>query len=433
VAPGQPPPSNRGNIQMKKNTLALTVAAVLACTAAPAFAITDEEGNASLQFSFVPPGARALGMGGAFIGLADDATAAYTNPAGLTQLVNSEVSAEYRNSRFSTEFIAGDLPQYDTANSREDGLGFLSYVMPFDNWAIAVYRHEFLRYSTDFIGAEDSVLLRRFATDIDVKGVNYGLSAAFRIAPGFSAGVGVAYSQFDLESVTERVNDADQFQVAGAFGAGSRGDDNDVIFNVGLLWKPTDRLSVGAVYRDGGNFEYTAFAARYASPTQLVALNGFPKDGVSFDVPRSYGIGLNYKVTDTFGINFDVARMLYSDLTEGMQSSLVADGPSGNAEVAGLGIDDGTEIRLGAEYVFADMANPVVIRAGMWRDPEHTIRFEGAVTPANQANAQIFSVGDDEMHYTIGLGIAFEKFQVDVAADFSNTYDVYSLSGVYRF
>lgn len=418
---------------MKKNTLALMVAAALGCVAAPAFAITDEEGNASLQFSFVPPGARALGMGGAFIGLADDATAAYTNPAGLTQLVNSEVSAEYRNSRFSTEFIAGDLPQYDTANSREDGLGFLSYVMPFDNWAIALYRHEFLRYSTDFIGAEDSDFLRRFDTSIDVKGVNYGVSAAFRFSPQWSAGVGVAYSQFDLESVTERVNDADQFQVDGAFGAASRGDDNDIIFNVGVLWKPTDKLSIGAVYRDGGNFEYTAIAGRYTSPTNIVLLQGFPKEGVSFDVPRSYGVGLNYKVTETFGINLDVARMLYSDLTEGMQSSLAPDGPVGDAEVAGLGIDDGTEIRLGAEYVFADMANPVVVRAGVWRDPEHTIRFEGDVTPVNRANSQIFSIGDDEMHYTLGLGIAFEKFQLDLAADFSNPYDVYSLSGVYRF
>jgi len=419
---------------MKKNTLALMVAAALGCVAAPAFAITDEEGNASLQFSFVPPGARALGMGGAFIGLADDATAAYTNPAGLTQLVNSEISAEYRNARFSTEFIAGDLPQYDTANSRENGLGFLSYVMPFDNWAIALYRHEFLRYSTDFIGAEDSDFLRRFDTSIDVKGVNYGVSAAFRFSPTFSAGIGVAYSQFDLDSVTERVNDDDEFREPGAFGAFSRGDDNDVIFNVGVLWKPTDKLSIGAVYRDGGNFEYVADGRFINEQRQNLVLPGFPKNDVEFNVPRSYGIGLNYKVTDTFGINFDVARMLYSDLGDDVRSSLLPDGERADLEVAQLGIDDGTEIRLGAEYVFADMANPVVIRGGVWRDPEHTVRFEGEPqSDFARANARIFSVGDDEMHYTLGLGIAFEKFQLDVAADFSNPYDVYSLSGVYRF
>lgn len=411
---------------MKKNTLALLVAAALAGAAAPAFAITDEEGNASLQFSFVPPGARSLGMGGAFIGLADDATAAYTNPAGLTQLVNKEFSLEYRNARFSTEFIAGDLPQYDTASSSEDGVGFLSFVMPFENWAIALYRHEFLRYSTDFIGAADSDFLFPFATEIDVKGVNYGVAAAFRFNPQFSAGVGVAYSQFDLDSITARPE----------FAAGQRGDDDDIIFNVGLQWKPSDRLSLGAVYRDGGNFQYTADSVFLNQAGQLVQRAGFPKDDVEFNVPTSYGIGLNYKVTENFGINFDVARMEYSDLTSAVRSSLVPDGPAADAEVKQLEIDDGTEIRLGAEYVYAEAKYPIVIRAGLWRDPEHTVRFRGEPDPNFPnavANALIFSVGDDEMHYTVGLGMAFEKFQIDVAADISNRYDVYSLSGVYRF
>ena len=55
--------------------------------ALPAFAQnTDIESLAGLTFNFRNPGARSLGMGGAFLGLADDATAAETNPAGLTIL-----------------------------------------------------------------------------------------------------------------------------------------------------------------------------------------------------------------------------------------------------------------------------------------------------------------------------------------------------------
>ena len=50
-----------------------------------------------LRFSGSPnpvgAGARALGMGGAFIGVADDATAASWNPGGLIQLETPEVSA----------------------------------------------------------------------------------------------------------------------------------------------------------------------------------------------------------------------------------------------------------------------------------------------------------------------------------------------------
>src|SRR6187431_987463 len=51
----------------------------------------------SIQFNFGNPGARSLGMGGAFLGLADDASAAEANPAGLTILRKAEISIEGRN------------------------------------------------------------------------------------------------------------------------------------------------------------------------------------------------------------------------------------------------------------------------------------------------------------------------------------------------
>src|SRR5438309_6606013 len=58
---------------------------------------TDIESLSGLQFNFGNPGARSLGMGGAFLGLADDASAAEANPAGLTILRKPEVSIEARN------------------------------------------------------------------------------------------------------------------------------------------------------------------------------------------------------------------------------------------------------------------------------------------------------------------------------------------------
>src|ERR671931_4826 len=58
---------------------------------------TDIESLSGLTFNFGNPGARSLGMGGAFLGLADDASAAEANPAGLTILRRPEVSLEVRN------------------------------------------------------------------------------------------------------------------------------------------------------------------------------------------------------------------------------------------------------------------------------------------------------------------------------------------------
>jgi hypothetical protein len=60
-----------------------------------------------VRFSFSNPGARSLGFGGAFVALADDATAAFANPAGLVQLSRPEVSVEGGLWNFSTPFTEG--------------------------------------------------------------------------------------------------------------------------------------------------------------------------------------------------------------------------------------------------------------------------------------------------------------------------------------
>ncbi len=57
---------------------------------APA-SVSGQEAVVPLQFSFSDPGARSMGLGGAFVALADDATAAFANPAGLVQLLRPEV------------------------------------------------------------------------------------------------------------------------------------------------------------------------------------------------------------------------------------------------------------------------------------------------------------------------------------------------------
>ena len=74
--------------------LALLLVGLLAPAAVP-----GQEAVVPLQFSFSDPGARSMGFGGAFVALADDATAAFSNPAGLTQLLRPEISIEGRRWR----------------------------------------------------------------------------------------------------------------------------------------------------------------------------------------------------------------------------------------------------------------------------------------------------------------------------------------------
>ena len=60
-----------------------------------------------MQFDFLPPGARSVGMGTAFVAAADDATSAFTNPAGLARLGRREVGAELRFKRLASPYLSG--------------------------------------------------------------------------------------------------------------------------------------------------------------------------------------------------------------------------------------------------------------------------------------------------------------------------------------
>src|SRR5215213_9842185 len=112
---------------------------MLALFALPLFAQNvDIEALSGLQFNFGNPGARSLGMGGAFLGLADDASAAEANPAGLTILRKPEVSIEARNYLEQQLFTtSGTFPDVErtafTHHSDRVGVTFASAVLPIRN------------------------------------------------------------------------------------------------------------------------------------------------------------------------------------------------------------------------------------------------------------------------------------------------------------
>ena len=68
--------------------------------------------------------------------------------------------------------------------------------------------------------------------------------------------------------------------------------------------------------------------------------------------------------------------------------------------------------------------------------PEHKIDFQDTPDPAllrEIVEDAKFQGGDDEIHFSFGVGFFFERFQLDFGADFSDINETYSLSGVFRF
>ena len=249
------------------------IAAVL-IAAAQLRAQTNSEVNAGIQFNFSTPGARSLSLGGAFVGLADDATAAYANPAGLTTLSKTEVSVEGRSWSFDHSFTdrghylgtpsgigVDTLPGLRMAEKRNSaqGLSFLSLVYPQGRWRFALYRHELAHFRADY-QAQGAFLLeggriRPTRDTLSLKIVNFGSAAAYEIADFFSVGVGLSYYRFSLDAQTLRyklarsVRNIDPGDLSGpplyttdnVFNLeDQRGQDSALGFNAGFKWQEVD-------------------------------------------------------------------------------------------------------------------------------------------------------------------------------------------------
>src|SRR6266851_4149711 len=431
----------------------LWISLLVALAAAPVLAQSNAE--IPFQFNFSNPGARSLGLGGAFIGLADDATAAYTNPAGLTNLSKPEVSFEGRYFLYRNEFLdRGHAFGAPTGNGTDTITGevrsrthdisksfsFLSFVYPQERWAVAVYRHELADFQTKFptngafFGPQGNIPLRRFfpiRAQLDLKIIDYGASVAVRFG-GFSLGLGATSSQYVETTRVTRFSfngfDAASYATPNQIEGGDGAAAEHVTVNAGLLWKASRQFSVGAVYRQGPKFHNTVF---FATPNSFGSTTG------TFHVPDAWGVGLTLKPTDFFTASLDYNRIRYSQLTKEF-----VDVFAGPALTKDYRVDDGSVYRLGLQYVVPLGTNVLALRAGAWRDPDHQIRFTGqvlaaddAVTAANKA-AQIllFRPGKNEYHYTGGLGFTLgEHLQLDAAADISTSVRTGALSAVIRY
>ena len=134
---------------------ALSLMVVMVSLTTTAAAQTNDEIFPTLEWNFSTPGARANGMGRSFIGLADDATAAITNPAGLMSLTRPQIYAEYKNTRLKVERLAtrNSLTTIQpTANtSIVNALSFLSVSAPINSRiAVGFSVHRFLDYHEAF-------------------------------------------------------------------------------------------------------------------------------------------------------------------------------------------------------------------------------------------------------------------------------------------
>ena len=409
----------------------------------------------AFEFSFSNPGARSMGFGGAFVALADDATAAFANPAGLVQLTRPEVSIDVRRWSYSTPFthsgrITGEPTGIGldteagivTGRSENDltGLSFLSFVYPKKKWSLAVYRHLLANFETSsesqgiFLegpGPADTFRLfdRQDRTDLEI--VTYGLSGAYQVVESFSLGFGLTY--FDgLIQGGQRQYRWDDESLESYFGVISFlperlvvdtafvADDSDIGFNAGFLWHLGAEWHVGGFFRQGAEFrlDVVTRGGPVSNDPNLPPGSQFAF-ATRIATPGAYGGGLAYRSPGgRLTLSFEWDHIGYSAIFDSL-------GETSSEEF----IADGNEYRLGGEYAFLQSRPLLAVRAGVWRDPNHQVQSDRD----DFVIQALVGEGDDELHYALGFGAAFEHLQVDLGVDLSDRQDMLSVSGIYSW
>lgn len=450
---------------------------LLAATAAPARAQFESQMLSKIQLNLVNPGGKSLAMGGAFVALADDATAALANPAGITQIRKFQAGISGKSFQFTPELGTSDI---DFRNGQEviraqgtlpfseetGGLEFASFVAPVTpNLSIALYYAVNLRYRLDTTdrpaGNYRSINVQEdgYRTTIDEQGAVdvrnelVGLSAGYalgRVAVG--AGITLSSLRFAFDGAAGGARYAIKVNnYAGSDDPFSREVESEVSSGtraggvVGLKWEAYEplRLAFGASFRRSPRFDvlYTVRTVRTGEPSVSYRCNDGSTYGQSacgsFKVPDDLSLGASFWPLQQLAVSGEMQRVFYSQLNDGFVpafSWIGLDSAGNEVEAVARGESDDVWVpRIGAEYTW--IAKPDLhlhFRAGYYFTPAHATRIllypdangdrlPDSATPVDaqpysRALQIAFEGGESEHRFSAGLGASIgRRISIDLA------------------
>lgn len=326
-----------------------------------------------IDAEFAGAGARPLSMGGAFIGLADDSTAAEFNPAGIQILRRPEFAWQVtRTYDRRQEFLPVTSLDEEGAIRGVDSNqwttpSFISYVKPGQDYTIALsqlttidFVHHFDDMGRDF----------DFNSMTEVTNNAFGLTLAKDIQPRLHVGMTLRMNRFNFSGIE-----------------GPRSlefTDWSPSVNMGILWRATKDWSYGAVFK---------------SSQRVNALDG----DIDTSLPETWGVGVAYHPNSKLRILADVDYINWSEF-----DNVTSDDYRRN---------DVTRLHFGGEYLFRlEEERAWFVRGGYMREEANTLYYDGPSLYPIDPSAGL-PEPDDLDHISFGLGLAAEKYQIDFAVN----------------
>ncbi|WP_303851100.1 OmpP1/FadL family transporter [Seleniivibrio woodruffii] len=183
-------------------------------------------------------------------------------------------------------------------------------------------------------------------------------------------------------------------------------------YNLGVLYKFTDKLTGGITYRSYSNIDLEGDAE--VTPEMAYWKNENLGSDTAVDTPDSIQFGLEYKVTPKFKVEADIVRTFWSRIgsyTVYMDDYLLQSEldptfiPGANEEYFERNWKDTWQYRVGAEYLLNDK---VALRAGYYYDP----------TVVPEDTFDVLWPDSDKHVFSGGVGLNFGKVTVDTVVQY---------------
>lgn len=351
-------------------------------------------------FRLPEAGAKAMGMGFAFTAQANDPSAIYFNPAGLTQLEGQNVMAGATFIREKGgEFTGtGTAPPFGPGETQKT----LDFFVPNAYWT--------MKTSPNFaVGAgifspfglaqeyndRNLSMFRNQITKIELRTIVFNPTIAWKVNEVLSVGAGIDFmwgqAKLDKTPIVPGL---------GTFKVHLEGDGTAWGYNFGMLLKPAKDLRVGFNFRSPFNLEIKDGDVSAVDNTfglNLIGVPGSSKANATIKMPATAALGVAYTFLDKFTVEVDADWTFWSAF-----SSL----PIVNHNSAALSSDtpkrwnDVVAIRVGGEYRVID---PLALRLGFAYDP--------TPVPAQTMGPELPDA--TRLNYMAGVGYKYKNWTVD--------------------
>jgi len=368
-------------------------------------------------FRLPEAGAKAMGMGFAFTAQADDPSAIYFNPAGLTQLKGQNIMVGGTYVRENGGEFTGTTPLTGGASASETQKS-LDFFIP-NAYYTKTTPDGYIAYGVGIfspfgLGQEyndkDTSIFRNQITKIELQTIVVNPTIAFKINEILSVGFGIdwMWGQAKLEKTPMAPG------VGNLYNSQLKGDGDAWGYNFGLLLKPTENFRIGANYRSpftlyvkDGDVTISSTSPAYGSGL-LGATPSNTKANATVAMPATFALGAAYtmgKLTVeadadwTFWHSFNSLPITIRNPVPTLFST---QNPKRWEDVVAL--------RLGVEYRVTD---PLALRAGFVYDP--------SPVPANTMGPELPDAL--KLDYMVGVGYKIGPWTIDVAGMYVDKKD----------